>query len=150
MTAFGVTGLQDLGLYELAELRLSGSHQDRILAANINWLAGKHCGGTADVRGDVHLNYLLPGAVAGNHYHLRVFEYFVNLGPVDLELQLRHSETGETAIVVMPPPSRSRMPVFRPKHKVAHAVLNRADCAAVLLIIVDADQPEDVKAMRSA
>jgi len=125
------TAVRTHRLYELVPLRLLGAHEDRRFVPNINR------------GGQVHLNVLEPGACAGNHYHERVRELFINPGPGELLLHLRDPRTGRTQRVVLPPASLSRVMACGAKLGVPHMVENPGPHTATLIIVVDHDDATD-------
>ena len=119
-------------LYEVVSLPLLGTHEDRRFVPSI------------DRGGQVHLNVLQPGACAGNHYHERVRELFINPGPGELLLHLRDPRTGRTQRVVLPPASLSHVMACGAKLGVPHMLENPNPHTVALIIVVDQDDPTDV------
>jgi oxalate decarboxylase/phosphoglucose isomerase-like protein (cupin superfamily) len=119
-------------LCEIAELVLVGNHADRKLAPNI------------DNGGNVHLNVLEPGSCAGNHYHLKVQEFFINPGPGRLLLHMRHPRLSSVEIVEISPASLSEVKAYHVKLGIPHMVENPERHRATLVIVVDRDDPSDV------
>lgn len=124
--------LGDRGLYETQNLPLLGNHLDRKLAINVE-------GG-----GRVNLNVLAPGARAGNHYHQKVIELFINPGPGTLLLHLRAAHAEAITVVEMLPASMQQIRAYRPKLGVTHMVENASPHTMTLIIVVDQNDPSDV------
>lgn len=124
--------ITDHALYQVASLELQGCHTDRKFVANI------------DRGGNVHLNILGPGARAGNHYHERIEEFFINPGPGKLLLHVKDSLSGRIETLEMTPISRDEVRAYRPKLGVSHVVENPGPERITLIIVVDKDDPSDV------
>ncbi|MCG3119029.1 MAG: hypothetical protein ALAOOOJD_01357 [bacterium] len=132
MESFTHNGFEDFGLYEVKSLPLVGPHADRKLSLDV--------GGA----GRVNLNILSPGARAGNHYHQKVHEVFINPGPEALLLHLRSPEAAAGRVVEMLPASLSQINAYHPKLGVTHMVENPSPRMATLIIVVDQNDPDDV------
>lgn len=132
MESLADNGREDFELYEAQNLPLIGPHLDRKLALDV--------GGA----GRVNLNILAPGACAGNHYHKKVRELFINPGPDKLLLHLRSPREEAVSVVEMLPPSLRRLTAYHPKFGVAHMVENPSPHEATLIIVVDCHDPSDV------
>lgn len=124
-------------LFTVTSLELGQPKEARRLVPNVSRIAN----GT---KGDVHLNILAPGARAGDHYHRRVKEFFVNAGPGPLALHLRDPETDVYEVVEMLPPELTRVLAYRVRLGVAHVVENPGNLTSTLIIIVDEDRPDDL------
>jgi hypothetical protein len=124
--------LEDFGLYEVHRLPLIGPHLDRKLSINV------------DGDGCVNLNILAPGAQAGNHYHQKVYELFINPGPDTLLLHLRSPQEEAVSVVEMVPASLNQLRAYHPKLGVTHMVENPSNRLATLIIVVDRNDPSDV------
>lgn len=124
--------LDDFELYAVKSLPLVGNHRDRRMCANI-----------AD-GGVVHLNMLTPGARAGNHYHLKTQEFFINPGPAVLRLHLRAKNDETVHVVEMAPASLAEVRAYQPKPGVTHLVENPSPHTATLIIIVDQVALDDI------
>lgn len=132
MESVNHNGFEDFGLYEVKSLPLIGPHPDRKLALDV--------GGD----GRVNLNILSPGARAGNHYHQKVYEVFINPGPDTLLLHLRSPQAAAVSVVEMLPVSLNRINAYHPKLGVTHMVENPSPRMATLIIVVDHNNPGDV------
>ena len=124
--------IEDHLLYEVSSLDLVGTHRDRRLAPNI------------DQGGNVHLNILEPGARAGDHFHEHVEEFFINPGPGRLVLHLRDPGSGSVEKVELSPVSMREARAYRAKLGVPHMIENPNSHRAVLIIVVDKDDPRDI------
>lgn len=122
----------DSALYAVKNLPLLGNHRDRKLCADI-------AGG-----GIVHLNVLTPGARAGNHYHLKTQEFFINPGPTVLRLHLRARDEETVHLVEMAPASLAAVRAYQPRPGVTHLVENPSAQMATLIIIVDRVDLDDI------
>ncbi len=124
--------IDDAELYAVKRLALVGNHRDRKMCADI-------AGG-----GIVHLNMLTPGARAGNHYHRKTQEFFINPGPAVLRLHLRAIDQDAVRVVEMAPASLTEVRAYQPKCGVTHLVENPSPQMATLIIIVDRVDLDDV------
>ena len=132
MSKFLLKIIKETDLYEVASIALVGNHSDRKFAPNINH------------GGSVHLNILEPSAQAGNHYHQRIKEFFINPGPGKLVLHLKHPTTDNIEVVDILPASHAVVMAYRAKLGVSHMVENPGPERVTLIIIVDEDDPTDV------
>ncbi len=139
--------ISDCGLYEIGQLDMIKDNTDRSISVNINRFStslDRHSTKCKDgIPGDVHILVLDPKARAGNHYHKRIQEYFINIGYKDLVLHLKDRKTKEIIQVIIPPITREEIIVIRPKCGVTHLVENPNDILCPLLIIIDNDCPDD-------
>ncbi|MBW7991825.1 MAG: hypothetical protein FVQ84_17655 [Planctomycetes bacterium] len=131
-STFGIPIKEKHELYEIGTLALVGTHSDHKLAPNI------------DQGGNVHLNVLEPGAKAGNHYHKKVQEFFINPGPGELLLHLKNVNSNLVETVNMLPASLSEIKAYHPRLGVPHIIENRGTHQNTLIIVVDKDNPSDV------
>jgi len=128
--------IQENKLYKVYTLNLLGNHTDRKFAANINHF-NKNIG-------DVHLNVLSPNAKAGNHYHTKVKEYFINAGPGNLILHLRDQDNNKIQKIIMTPASLDEMKSYNVNLRVPHMVENPNSHNVAIITIVDKDNPKDM------
>jgi hypothetical protein len=133
MNNLSISIIEENDIYEIGTLSLVGDHTDRKLAPNI------------EHGGNVHLNVLEPGARAGNHYHEKVQEFFINPGPGTLLLHLKNTRTGLVEIIEMLPASLSEIRAYHPKLGIPHLIENTSIHRATLIIVVDKDDPADVR-----
>ncbi len=133
----------DYELYETLIFNKVGTHADRRLFPNINHLV-------PGCAGDVHVNLLMPGAQAGNHFHKETLEYFVSAGPGTLRLHLKRPEDGKKEVVEMIPASIDQLIGYRAKRGIAHLVENPQMHAVALVVLVDRDNPEDMHSFQVA
>lgn len=131
-----MTKTEDHDIYETIALKQIGNHKDRKLFPNFNHLSSTKAG-------DVHINLLMPKAIAGHHYHETTFEFFINPGPGSLLLHLQNPKDSRQETIEMQPASIKGLKAYRAKRGIAHAVENPHDHPISLIILVDKDNPDD-------
>ncbi len=77
----------------------------------------------------IYVASLQPGAIRGNHCHLKRIEWFFIIGN-DVQVHLQDIKTKETKIIDVRPDNPLRISIFP---SIAHAVVNKGENVAYLV-----------------
>ncbi|MBU1146637.1 hypothetical protein KKD80_03780 [Patescibacteria group bacterium] len=80
-----------------------------------------------------YLNYLGPGDVAGNHYHITKGEFFCPMGP--MELYLEDPKTGRKEKIEMSLGDKEKYTMYYVPTGIAHAVRNPGNDFSPLVVL---------------
>ncbi|HOI97273.1 MAG TPA: WxcM-like domain-containing protein [Candidatus Pacearchaeota archaeon] len=77
----------------------------------------------------IYVASLCPGAIRGNHWHLKRIEWFFVIGD-NVQVHLQDAKTKETKVIDIRPDNPLRISIFPP---IAHAVVNKGENVAYLI-----------------